>query len=140
MARYDRVIRGGMIVDGSRLPRFRGDIGIKDGRIAGIGHIAGGEADETKTQQLKSIWNDPRVRFAENLTLPHLAAVLEHVTFVGHDSGISHLAAAVGCNCILLFGPTDPDVWAPQGENVRIIRAPNGDLRDLRVETVIREL
>jgi hypothetical protein len=26
------VIRGGMIVDGSRLPRFRGDIGIKDGR------------------------------------------------------------------------------------------------------------
>src|SRR5581483_9859648 len=34
MARFDRVIRGGMIVDGSRLPRFRGDIGIKDGRIA----------------------------------------------------------------------------------------------------------
>ena len=32
MARFDRVIRGGMIVDGSRLPRFRGDIGIKDGR------------------------------------------------------------------------------------------------------------
>ncbi|HEX9557906.1 MAG TPA: hypothetical protein VF991_15540, partial [Reyranella sp.] len=32
---------------GSRLPRFRGDIGIKDGRIAEIGHIAGSEADET---------------------------------------------------------------------------------------------
>ncbi|HEX9555243.1 MAG TPA: D-aminoacylase, partial [Reyranella sp.] len=47
MARYDRVVRGGMIVDGSRLPRFRGDIGIKDGRIAEIGHIAGSEADET---------------------------------------------------------------------------------------------
>jgi heptosyltransferase-2 len=102
--------------------------------------VVGGEADDTKTRPLKAIWNDPRVRFAENLTLPHLAAVLEQVTFVGHDSGISHLAAAVGCNCILLFGPTDPDVWAPQGENVRIIRAPNGDLRDLPVETVIREL
>ena len=37
MARFDRVIRGGMIVDGSRLPRFRGDIGIKDGVIACIG-------------------------------------------------------------------------------------------------------
>lgn len=46
MARFDRVIRGGMIVDGSRMPRFRGDIGIKDGRIAGIGHIGAGEADE----------------------------------------------------------------------------------------------
>ena len=47
MARFDRVIRGGMIVDGSRLPRFRGDIGIKDGRIAEIGQIGAGEADET---------------------------------------------------------------------------------------------
>ena len=47
MARFDRVLRGGMIVDGSRLPRFRGDIGIKDGRIAEIGQIGAGEADET---------------------------------------------------------------------------------------------
>src|SRR5216683_605094 len=47
MARYDRVIRGGMIVDGSRLPRFRGDIGIKHGRVAEIGHIGAAEADET---------------------------------------------------------------------------------------------
>jgi N-acyl-D-amino-acid deacylase len=47
MARFDRVIRGGMIVDGSRQPRYRGDIGIKDDVIAEIGHIAGGEADET---------------------------------------------------------------------------------------------
>src|ERR1044072_1888585 len=47
MARFDRVIRGGMIVDGSRLPRLRGDIGIKDGRIAEIGQIGAAEADET---------------------------------------------------------------------------------------------
>ena len=46
MARFDRVIRGGMIVDGSRLPRFRGDIGIKDGVVAEIGQIGAGEADE----------------------------------------------------------------------------------------------
>ena len=39
MARFDRVIRGGMIVDGSRLPRFRGDIGIKDGKIAELSLI-----------------------------------------------------------------------------------------------------
>jgi len=45
--RFDKVIRGGMIVDGSRLPRFRGDIGIKDGVIACIGHIGADAADET---------------------------------------------------------------------------------------------
>ncbi len=44
MARYDRVIKNGMIVDGSRLPRFRGDIGIKDGVIRQIGHIDAADA------------------------------------------------------------------------------------------------
>jgi N-acyl-D-amino-acid deacylase len=47
MARFDRLIRGGMVVDGSRLPRFRSDIGIKDGVIAAIGHLDPGDADET---------------------------------------------------------------------------------------------
>jgi N-acyl-D-aspartate/D-glutamate deacylase len=46
MARFDRVIRGGVIVDGSRLPRFRGDIGIKDGVIAEIGQLRADDADE----------------------------------------------------------------------------------------------
>ena len=32
MAEFDVVIRDGMIVDGTRMPRFHGDIGIKDGR------------------------------------------------------------------------------------------------------------
>ncbi len=39
MARYDRIIKDGMIIDGNRLPRFKGDIAIKDGHIAEIGHI-----------------------------------------------------------------------------------------------------
>ncbi len=46
MARYDRVIRNGTVVDGSRLPRYRADIGIKDGVIREIGRIAAIEADE----------------------------------------------------------------------------------------------
>jgi N-acyl-D-aspartate/D-glutamate deacylase len=46
MARYDRVIKNGMIVDGSRLPRFRGDIGITDGLIREIGRIDAADADE----------------------------------------------------------------------------------------------
>jgi len=62
--------------------------------------------------------------------------VLENTIFLGHDSGISHLAAAAGANCILLFGPTDPAVWAPQNDNARVIRAPDGDLRRLDVDLV----
>jgi heptosyltransferase III len=42
--------------------------------------------------------------------------------FVGNDSGITHLAAAVGTPVLALFGPTDPAVWAPRGEHVKIGR------------------
>jgi N-acyl-D-aspartate/D-glutamate deacylase len=36
---FDTVIRGGTIVDGTRLPRYRSDIGIKNGKIAKIGRL-----------------------------------------------------------------------------------------------------
>ena len=46
MAVHDRVIRGGTVFDGTRVPRYRADIAVKDGVIAEIGHIAPGEARE----------------------------------------------------------------------------------------------
>ena len=39
MPEFDIVIKDGMIIDGTRAPRIRGDIGIKNGRIAKIGRI-----------------------------------------------------------------------------------------------------
>jgi heptosyltransferase-2 len=98
--------------------------------------VISGEADEAQTDQIEREWKNRAVRFARNLPLPRLAAVLERSIFIGHDSGISHLAAAVGANCILLFGPTDPDVWAPMNQNVRVLSAPDGRLSDLQIETV----
>jgi heptosyltransferase-2 len=98
--------------------------------------VISGEADGAQIDQLQREWKNREVRFARSLPLPRLAAVLERSIFIGHDSGISHLAAAAGANCILLFGPTDPDVWAPRNDNVQILRAPNGRIDDLRIETV----
>jgi len=42
--------------------------------------------------------------------------------YVGNDSGVTHLGAAVGTPVLALFGPTDPAVWAPRGPNVRVGR------------------
>lgn len=59
------------------------------------------------------------MRRANQWPLPVLAAALARSTlFVGHDSGVSHLAAAAGARCVLLFGPSDPAVWAPPGATV----------------------
>ena len=43
--------------------------------------------------------------------------------FVGHDSGISHLAATTGVPLLLLFGPTDPAMWAPPTPRTRVLRS-----------------
>jgi heptosyltransferase-2 len=99
-----------------------------------------GEADRQRTEQLKAAWKNVTVHFAENLPLPQIAALLEGRVFVGHDSGISHIAAATGARCLLLFGWTDPAIWAPANQNVTVLRAPEGKMRLLDCETVIAAL
>lgn len=61
-----------------------------------------------------------------HLPLTAVAATLARCRlYLGGDSGLTHLAAAVGVPGVLaLFGPTDPRVWAPRGENVRVLTAP----------------
>ncbi|HFC97586.1 MAG TPA: hypothetical protein ENJ40_03885 [Thermosulfurimonas dismutans] len=43
------------------------------------------------------------------------------MALVGNDSGLTHLAAALGLPVLALFGPTDPVLWAPFGERVRVL-------------------
>jgi N-acyl-D-amino-acid deacylase len=44
MSQYDTIIRNGTIIDGRNIPRFVGDIGISDGRIARIGRLGSAAA------------------------------------------------------------------------------------------------
>jgi len=54
--------------------------------------------------------------------------------FVGNDSGVAHLAAAVGTPTVVLFGPTDPAHFAPVGRAVKVLRAPS--LEEISAEQV----
>ena len=58
--------------------------------------------------------------------LARVARVLSRCRlYIGNDSGLTHLAAAVGKPEVLaLFGPTDPRVWAPLGPHVRTLAGP----------------
>src|SRR5881394_1119262 len=49
---YDLLIRGATVIDGTRSPRFEADIGIRDGRIARVGSIAGDAKAEINAQGL----------------------------------------------------------------------------------------
>jgi heptosyltransferase III len=63
--------------------------------------------------------------------LGDVAALLSLVRgYLGNDSGVTHLAAALGRPTVALFGPTDRAVWAPRGPHVRVIACAGG-LADL---------
>ena len=47
--------------------------------------------------------------------------------YIGNDSGISHLAAAVGIPVIAIFLTTDPAIWAPRGDRVVVLSNPSVD-------------
>lgn len=65
-----------------------------------------------------------RNRVVSSLDLVELAGLLAGcAAYVGNDSGITHLAAAVGIRTVALFGPSDPAIWGPRGPHVRIIAA-----------------
>ena len=108
-----------------------------------VGHllIIGGESDSRQLSRMKLTEPAERQTILESLPLPVLGAVLSQCAFfVGHDSGISHLAAAAGIPCLLLFGPTNPDVWAPANDAVVVHQSPDGQLSNLETYTVLARM
>jgi len=115
---------------GRRLVREKPDIALL---------LVEGEADGEQARHLIDAWKDlPHLR-ARWLPLPILAALFrETVLFLGHDSGITHMAAASKRELpvVALFGPTDPVIWAPPRKGVHVLRAPSA-LSSLTVEQVL---
>jgi heptosyltransferase-3 len=71
----------------------------------------------------------------EDRSLIELAAMLARCkVFVGHDSGLTHLAAAVGTTTLALFGPTDPLTWGPRHPSACVLRPSS--LGPLTLETL----
>jgi len=54
-----------------------------------------------------------------------------------NDTGIMHIAGAVGANCVAVFGPTDPARWKPVNETVVAVRGKDGNVESVSVEEVI---
>ena len=52
----------------------------------------------------------------EDALLDTSRAINRATHFLGNDTGITHLAAALGLDVTVLFGPSDPLTWAPRGK------------------------
>jgi ADP-heptose:LPS heptosyltransferase len=75
-----------------------------------------------------------------NLPLADVLAVLSCAAgYVGNDSGITHLAAALGIRTVAVFGPTDAAVYGPLGPAVTILRSNASDFADAVSEDLQRQ-
>ena len=91
--------------------------------------VVQGEADEHVVKKLMRHLEPRPLTVAAGLKLVELAAVLEQcVLFLGNDSGITHLAAAVGAPVVAVFGSASPPIWEPRGERVRVVRFCDNDV------------
>ena len=101
--------------------------------------LVGGEAEGDRLARLAAGMSGGRLVLARSLPLADLAVRLAACqAFLGHDSGITHLAAALGVPSVVLWGETKEAIWRPQGEHVRLLRDRMG-LRAISVELVLRE-
>lgn len=67
------------------------------------------------------------------IDLTVLAALLKRVSlFVGNDSGLMHMAAAMGAPTLGLFGPSDDRVYGPWGLRAHAIRTPSSFEESMR--------
>ena len=102
--------------------------------------LVGGEAEGERLQRLAGTLPSGRCSIARGLPLAELAQRIQSgATFVGHDSGITHLAAAVGLPCIVLWPDTREEIWRPQGERLVILKESAG-VGAISVEKVLNEL
>ncbi len=102
--------------------------------------LVGGEAEGERLQWLGAALPPARTQVAQNLPLTQLGGMLSHCCgFVGPDSGISHLAAAVGLPGLILWGDRAEKVWRPPSRMVVVLKYPSG-LQQLPVSRVLEQV
>ena len=84
--------------------------------------LLSGEADEERTRHILAGFRSPLLTVVRNRPLLEVATLLQSARlFIGHDSGITHLAAALQAPTLALFGPTNPCLWAPANPGTRVL-------------------
>ena len=102
--------------------------------------LIGGEAEGEKLQRLAQDLPIDRLEILQNIPLSILAKRLVRCRgYIGHDTGVTHIASALGLPTLVLWGPSCEAVWRPLGERVRILNS-NNQLSKITLNDIVREL
>jgi heptosyltransferase III len=81
-----------------------------------------GPADRELVERLLRACEKPPITLSRLDIMTVAGALAQARLFVGHDSGVTHLAGLMGLRMVALFGPTDPARWAPRGSHVTVVQ------------------
>jgi ADP-heptose:LPS heptosyltransferase len=88
----------------------------------GVPFLIEGPADGEIIFRIKELMGMEIPEVVKFMDLVNLSSFLNSVSiYIGNDSGVTHLASALGCKIVALFGPSHPGVWAPKGDFVKVL-------------------
>jgi ADP-heptose:LPS heptosyltransferase len=103
--------------------------------------LVGGPHDRERGQLVAANLPLPHVNLCGTTDLLQATAILQQASvFVGNDSGLSHLASAVGTSTFTVFGPGQPERYHPWGKDSHWWVAPGNDLRNLNPEVIASQV
>ena len=84
--------------------------------------LVGAESDKSLVTAVSGMMSNPAVDLAGQLSLGEIGALCEVADlYVGNDTGPTHVAAAVGCPTLALFGPSDPAYSKPYATKGKVV-------------------
>jgi heptosyltransferase III len=102
--------------------------------------VVAGEAEREIAEEFVQCFPSARTHLMMNKPLDDVSRALsQSEAFIGHDSGISHMAAALELPSVILWGPTNMNIWRPVGKRVTIIESDTG-IQGITSRQVIREV
>lgn len=83
--------------------------------------VVGGPADDEPVAAVASFCRSSPIILTGNDLVTTAGVLSCAAVFVGHDSGLTHLAATLHVSTLALFGPTASARWAPRGRHVTVL-------------------
>ena len=89
--------------------------------------LIGAEKEKNVVREVMKNTHGKAYNFCGKTSLKELGALMENMDiFISNDSGPAHMAASLGINTLVLFGPTSDALTSPKGEFVKIIKKETG--------------